>query len=98
MPHLKLEKLHFTPLKFGTVFNLTFNVSIFAMHPRTSKFLQFDQFYPKIPILLLIFCFFFFFYIKKIGVQKWLAKGVVVFFFLILYKNKNKKLRAIWEV
>jgi hypothetical protein len=32
------EKLHFTPRKFGAIFNLTSNVSIFAMHPQTSKF------------------------------------------------------------
>jgi hypothetical protein len=41
------------PLKFGAIFDSIFNIQIFALHPQTLKFLQFDNFefffFSKIP-------------------------------------------------
>jgi hypothetical protein len=48
-----MEKLPFIPSKFMTILDLTFNVLIFRIYSQILKFLQLNQFYPKIFMLLL---------------------------------------------
>jgi hypothetical protein len=58
-----LGKITFYPLKFGTIFNSTSNVLIFAMTPQTSNFFSIQPTLSQNSHITLNFLFLFYFFI-----------------------------------